>query len=183
MHSLIHSCYGNRSLGGVLRASGWASCLWVLLRAPCPKGVTRRSHGGRTAGLPQGHTPGEKNPKKGALTKQKCSSLLSQGHLPGLTHVGIVETPGDEAPLCPEPPCTRGVTTIAPGGRGSSCSPAIPSGDRQGDGASLAWLKESFGHIKPFFFSLFLSLQGFAFRHQGKNTHGSKSQSASLPGP
>lgn len=51
MHSLIHSCYGNRSLGGVLRASGWDSCLWVLLRAPCPKGVTRRSHGGRTAGL------------------------------------------------------------------------------------------------------------------------------------
>lgn len=115
---------------------------------------------------PQGHTPGEKNPKKGALTKQKCSSLLSQGHLPGLTHVGIVETPGDEAPLCPEPPCTRGVTTIAPGGRGSSCSPAIPSGDRQGDGASLAWLKGSFGHIKPFFLSLFLSLQGFALRHQ-----------------
>lgn len=126
MHSLIHSCYGNRSLGGVLRASGWDSCLWVLLRAPCPKGVTRRSHGGRTAGLPQGHTPGEKNPKKGALTKQKCSSLLSQGHLPGLTHVGIVETPRDEAPLCPEPPCTRGVTTIAPGGRGSSCSPSHP---------------------------------------------------------
>lgn len=36
--------------------------------------------------------------------------------------MGIVETPGHEAPLCPVPPRAGGVTTVAPGERGSSFS-------------------------------------------------------------
>lgn len=61
----------------------------------------------------EGHEP---------VTEQRCSSLLSQGHLPGLTHMGIVETPRHEPPLCPVPPGAGGVTTIAPGERDSSSS-------------------------------------------------------------
>lgn len=58
----------------------------------------------------------------GPITKWGCSSWPSQGYEPGLTHVGVVEAPRHEAPLCPVPPRTRGVTTIAPVERGRSLS-------------------------------------------------------------
>lgn len=94
--------------------------------------------------------------------------MLSQGHLPGLTHMGIVETPRHEPPLCPVPPRAGGVTTVAPGERDSSSStsnlfksiPAFPRISRPRDSKASG-------------------------QEGAKSTDASKPQSgdASLPGP
>lgn len=153
-HIPIHSCFGSRSLVGLSLATVLPSWIGLLPlgAAQGPKGVTR-SHGDRSSQLgQQRHLSPDL--KEGAatrmwkdpegheeVTEQRCSSLLSQGYPPGLTHVRIVETPRHEAPLCPVPPCAGGVTTIAPGERGSSSSSsllrAIPVSGRQGKWSQL----------------------------------------------
>lgn len=127
------------------------------------------------------------------VTKQRCSSLLSQ---PQLTHMGIVETPRHEASLCPVPPGTGGVTTIAPGERDNSSSSSLLRD-------TLFWgevreMEPAWNGCRDAFstLNLFKSVPAFprisrlqdtkASRQEGaKSTHASKSQSsgASLPGP
>lgn len=151
----------------------WASCPWVCSGTFVPKewlegamGVGAASWDCRGAPV-EGCRPGEKDPKKTMnLNQAEMLLLLSQGFVPGLTHVGVVETSRHEAPLCPVPPRTRGVTTIAPGGEAPAPAPASPFWDRQGDGASLGGFKGRFGHIKPLL-SVFFSSPGSAWRHQG----------------
>ena len=169
-HRLIHSCYGSRSLVGLLSLAAvllsWMGLRHqVMLGDPCPKGETKRSCRDRSSplgwqrclspDLKEGAAPRMQTRREGRepATKQRCSSLLPQGYLPGLTHMGIVETPGHEAPLCPVPPRTGGVTTVAPAERGSSsssCSEPSSFGEDGGNGASLGWLKGSFQHTEYF---------------------------------